>query len=87
MGTDEVSLKTLLANQKRQAAMALFDHVYLVKNHRLPAFWENRLGVALVLGEMTVDSTPSEPCLRQVHLIAAEVHDALTNAERAAASA
>ncbi len=86
MGTDE-TLKNLLTNQKRQAAQALFDHVYLVKNHRLPAFWENRLGVALILGEMAVNRLPSEACLRQVHLIAAEVLDAITNAERAAASA
>ncbi len=86
MATDE-ALKTLLANQKKQAVTALFDHVFLVWHHRLAAYWEARLGVALVLGELTANCMPSDIGLRQVHMVAAEVHDAITNAERAAASA
>lgn len=67
---------------RKQAAIAtLFEYLFLVKNSRLPTYWEARLGEAIVRGEISINQTPGAVGLRQVHEVAAEVLDALTTSE------
>jgi hypothetical protein len=78
--TDECYRKAL-ADRKRHAVTALFEYLFLLRHRRLPAYWEARLGEALVHGELTVIREPEGVGLRQVHEVAAEVADALTTSE------
>lgn len=70
-----------LTRRKQAAISALFDYLFLLKHGRLASYWEARLGEALVHGEFTVNRMPSAVGLRQVHVVAAEVADALTTSE------
>lgn len=78
--TDE-SYRTMLGHRKKAAVTALFDYLFLLRHGRLASYWEARLGEALVHGEVTVNQTPAAVGLRQVHVVAAEVADALTTSE------
>jgi hypothetical protein len=75
-----------LANRRRAAVTAMFDYYFLVKYERPASYWEARLGEALANGEISVNQVPTAIGLRQVHLVAAEVADALTTSEVALVS-
>jgi hypothetical protein len=76
-----------LANRRRAAVSAMFDYYFLVKYERPASYWEARLGEALANGEISVNQIPTAIGLRQVHLVAAEVADALTTSEVAIVNA
>jgi hypothetical protein len=76
-----------LANRRRAAVTAMFDYYFLVKYERPASYWEARLGEALANGEISVNQIPTAIGLRQVHLVAAEVADALTTSEVAIVNA
>jgi hypothetical protein len=85
MASKEVS--QALVNRKRAAVTAMFDYYFLVKHERPASYWEARLGEALANGEISVNQMPTAVGLRQVHLVAAEVADALTISEVALVNA
>jgi hypothetical protein len=73
--------RKMLTHRRRAAVTAMFDYYFLVKYARFASYWEARLGEALVHGEISVNQIPTAIGLRQVHLVAAEVLDALTTSE------
>lgn len=70
-----------VGHRKRAAVSTLFDYLFLLRQKRIAAYWEARLGEAIVMGEVRVVRMPKETGLRQVHEVAAEVQDALTTSE------
>jgi hypothetical protein len=82
----EESYRNMLAHRKRAAVTAMFDYYFLVKYERPASYWEARLGEALANGEISVNQIPTAIGLKQVHLVAAEVADALTTSEVALVS-
>lgn len=76
-----------IENRKKAAVTALFDYLFLVRFGRLAAYWEARLGEAIVMGEIEVKRTPKETGLALVHQVAAEVSDVLMTSEVAMVNA
>jgi hypothetical protein len=81
MAQNEQDYRKAVAQRKRAATNAVFDHLFHLRYKRVAAYWEARLGEAIVLGEIEVKKVPKETGLRQVHEVAAEVYDALTTSE------
>lgn len=79
--SDQTSYRRALAQRKVAATSALFEYLFLLKQGRLPSYWEARLGEAIVRGEVEIKQVPQAVGLRQVHEVAAEVCDALNTSE------
>jgi hypothetical protein len=81
MSQTEQEERKALSHRKRAAANALFDYLFMLRHKRVAAYWEARLGEAIVMGEIEVKKSPKETGLAVVHEVAAEVIDAIRTSE------
>jgi hypothetical protein len=81
MAHDEQEHRRALSHRKRTAVNALFDYLFMLRHKRVAAYWEARLGEAIVMDEIEVKKTPKELGLAIVHEVAAEVIDAIRTSE------
>jgi hypothetical protein len=80
-------LRLMAQHRKKAAANALFEYLFLIRHRRLPAYWEARIGEAVMNGELEVKQPPTHVLLRQIHEVAAETMDALIDSTQVAGSA
>jgi hypothetical protein len=77
----------MVSQQKQAAVSTLFKYLFLLRCKRLPQYWEQRLGEALITGELEAKRPPKEMGLKVIHEVAAEVLDAITTSEAVMISA